>query len=104
MPYQCADICPIYEFAGFSLTERAHTTHMRRGLGLAVRERREQRQLSQASLASAVGVARQRVGALERGRLNPRYELLLALADALEMQVGELVIRAEELAKEDPLG
>jgi transcriptional regulator with XRE-family HTH domain len=77
---------------------------MRRGLGLAVRERREQRQLSQASLASAVGVARQRVGALERGQLNPRYELLLALADALGVQVGELVIRAEELAKEDPLG
>jgi putative transcriptional regulator len=77
---------------------------MLRGLGLAVRERRQQRQLSQASLASAVGVARQRVGALERGQLNPRYELLLALADVLEVQVGELVTRAERLAKEDPLG
>ncbi len=104
MPYQCADSCPIPEFADFSLTERAHTTHMLHGLGLAVRERRTQRQLSQAGLASALGVARQRIDALERGQLNPRYEFLLALADALGVQVGELVIRAERLAEEEPLG
>jgi transcriptional regulator with XRE-family HTH domain len=73
---------------------------MLRGLGLAVRERREQRRLSQASLASALGVARQRIGALERGQLNPRYELLVALADALGVEVGELVSRAEALARE----
>jgi transcriptional regulator with XRE-family HTH domain len=75
-------------------------TYMLRGLGLAVRERREQRRLSQASLASALGVARQRISALERGQLNPRYELLVALADALGVQVGELVSRAEALARE----
>jgi transcriptional regulator with XRE-family HTH domain len=72
---------------------------MLRGLGLAVRERREQRRLSQASLASALGLTRQRIGALERGQLNPRYELLVALADALGVQVGELVSRAEALAR-----
>jgi transcriptional regulator with XRE-family HTH domain len=82
------------------LPERPHTTYMLRGLGLAVRERREQRRLSQASLASALGVASQRIGALERGQLNLRYELLVALADALGVQVGELVSRAEALARE----
>jgi transcriptional regulator with XRE-family HTH domain len=73
---------------------------MLRALGLAVRERRKLHELSQAQLASAVGVEPGRIGALERGRLDPDYRLLLALADALEVGAGELVVRAEELARE----
>jgi putative transcriptional regulator len=65
-----------------------------------VRERRTQRHLSQAELALATGVARQRISAIERGRLNPRLELLIALADALDVEVGVLVTRAEALAAE----
>jgi len=82
------------------LSEHAYRTYLLRGLGLAVRERRTQRHLSQAELALATGVARQRIGALERGRLNPRYELLIALADALGVELGVLVTRAEALATE----
>jgi transcriptional regulator with XRE-family HTH domain len=80
------------------LSEHPHKTLLLRALGLAVRERREQRHLSRAELAAASGVAGKLIGALERGQLNPGYELLLALADALGMGVGALVTRAEELA------
>lgn len=82
------------------MSEHHQKIPLLRALGLAIRERREQRHLSRAELAVAIGVAKERIGALERGQLNPGYELLLALADALGVGVGALVIRAEELAAE----
>jgi transcriptional regulator with XRE-family HTH domain len=69
-------------------------------LGGAVREQRERCRLSQSALAAAAGVEEQQIRALERGQLDPEYELLLALADALEVRAGALVIRAEELARD----
>jgi transcriptional regulator with XRE-family HTH domain len=86
----------------FSVSERSQKTDILRALGQAVRERREQLSLTQAELASAMGVKAQRISALERGRINIRYELLLALADSLDVQSATLVMRAEELAREDP--
>jgi transcriptional regulator with XRE-family HTH domain len=73
-------------------------------LGRAVRELREQRRLSQAQLAAATGVPQRRIGALEAGRLDPDYVLLVALARALGVRPVTLVIRAEGLAEEEPLG
>jgi transcriptional regulator with XRE-family HTH domain len=73
-------------------------------LGRAVRELREQRRLSQAQLAAATGVPQRRIGALETGRLDPDYVLLVALARALGVRPVRLVVRAEDLAKEDPSG
>ena len=84
------------------MSERSQKTDILRALGQAVRERREQLSLTQAELASATGVKAQRISALERGRINIRYELLLALADSLDVQSATLVMRAEELAREDP--
>jgi transcriptional regulator with XRE-family HTH domain len=69
-------------------------------LGHAVREQRERCRLSPSALAAAVGVDEKRIRALERGQLDPEYELLLALADALEVPAAALVIRAEELARD----
>jgi transcriptional regulator with XRE-family HTH domain len=69
-------------------------------LGHAVREQRERCRLSPSALAAAAGVDEKRIRALERGQLDPEYELLLALADALEVPAGALVIRAEELARD----
>jgi hypothetical protein len=37
------------------------------------------------------------VRALEAGQLDPTYELLLALADGLDVRVSAFVIRAEAL-------
>ncbi len=69
-------------------------------LGRVVRELREQCQLSQAELAAAVGVRGRRVAALELGRLDPDYVLLVRLAKVLGVRAGVLLLRAEELAGE----
>ncbi len=54
-----------------------------------------------AQLAAAAGVDLGRVAALEEGRLDPSYELLLALGDGLGVRASALVIRAEELLAGD---
>jgi len=69
-------------------------------LGQALRELREERRLSQGELAAASGVEGRRIRALEDGRLDPDYLMLLALAKAMGVRAGALVIRAEELTAE----
>lgn len=66
-------------------------------LGRAVRRMREQRGMSADELAGATSMGRERVDALETGRLDPTYELLLALAEGLGTQPSALVILAEQL-------
>jgi transcriptional regulator with XRE-family HTH domain len=69
-------------------------------LGSVVRELREERHVSQVELAVTVGVERRRLDALESGRLDPDYVLLVRLAKALGVGAGALVVRAEGLANE----
>jgi transcriptional regulator with XRE-family HTH domain len=69
-------------------------------LGAAVRKLREERGLSQHELAVAAGVGERRIAALEAGRLDPDYVLLVRLAKALGVRAGALVIRAEGLSNE----
>ncbi|MGO9321788.1 MAG: helix-turn-helix transcriptional regulator [Solirubrobacteraceae bacterium] len=82
------------------MPKRTQKTH-ELALGKAVRELREQRRLSQGELAAAVGVRERRIQALEAGRLDPDYVLLVRLAKALGVRAGALVIRAEGLAQAD---
>ncbi len=70
-------------------------------LARALRELREQRGMTQVELAAATGVTDARVRALEAGRLDPDYALLLALARALGVPLLELVARVEELARRE---
>ena len=70
-------------------------------LGRAVRHLREERSLSAERLAEAAGMTRQRIAMLEAGRLDPTYELLLALADALHTQPSVIVALAEQIKEED---
>ncbi|MEF8973575.1 MAG: helix-turn-helix transcriptional regulator [Haloarcula sp.] len=56
----------------------------------AVRERREEHGLTQGDLAAHVGVTRQSINAIERGRYNPSLELALKLADEFDVTVEEL--------------
>lgn len=53
--------------------------------------------MSAPELATAGDIPTRRLQALEAGRLDPAYELLLALADALGVQPSALIIRAEEI-------
>ncbi|GAA0208091.1 helix-turn-helix transcriptional regulator [Halobaculum roseum] len=55
-----------------------------------VRARREERGLSQAGLAEAVGVTRQTINSIERGRYDPSLELAFALADFFECRIEDL--------------
>jgi transcriptional regulator with XRE-family HTH domain len=66
-------------------------------LGQADRELREQHGLSRSELAAAVGVNERRIQALEDGRLDPDYVLLVRLAKALGVRPGALLLRAEPL-------
>jgi transcriptional regulator with XRE-family HTH domain len=64
-------------------------------LGKAVRGLREERELAAEDLAKAAGVTHWRVTAIEEGRLDPDFELLLRLADAMGTRCSEFFTRAE---------
>jgi transcriptional regulator with XRE-family HTH domain len=66
-------------------------------LGNVVRSMREERDLSREALAKAAGVAHSRVTLIEEGRLDPDFELLLSLADAMGTRCTEFFTRAEAL-------
>lgn len=85
---------PIWELF---LPESGHRDADLLVLGRAVRRMREQRGMSADELAGATSMGRERVDALETGRLDPTYELLLALAEGLGTQPSALVILAEQL-------
>lgn len=56
----------------------------------AIREYREASDLTQGDLASQVGVTRQSINAIERGRYDPSLELALNLAAEFDTPVEEL--------------
>jgi putative transcriptional regulator len=55
-----------------------------------VKERRAARELSQGALAAAVGVSRQTINSIEKGRYVPSLPLALALARYFETSVEEM--------------
>ncbi|WP_440991496.1 helix-turn-helix transcriptional regulator [Haloarchaeobius baliensis] len=56
----------------------------------AARERRETRAITQGDLASHVGVTRQSINAIERGRYDPSLELALKLAAEFDVTIQQL--------------
>lgn len=56
----------------------------------SVKERREQAGLSQQSLADAVGVSRQTVISIEKGRYDPSLPLAFGLARVFGCPIEEL--------------
>ena len=55
-----------------------------------VKERRSARELSQGELAAALGVSRQTINSIEKGRYVPSLPLALALARYFEATVEEM--------------
>jgi putative transcriptional regulator len=53
-------------------------------------ERRDERGMSQADLAEAVGVSRQTINAIERDRYDPSLELAFALAAEFDCRIEEI--------------
>lgn len=66
-------------------------------LGAAVRELREARGLSQERLAQRAGVTTATVSLMERGRGNPAWGTVKAIAAGLDVGIGELAKLAERL-------
>ena len=66
-------------------------------LGRAIKLVRDQRGMSADELATSSGILRERIDALEAGRLDPTYELLVKIADGLGTQPSTLVTLAERL-------
>jgi transcriptional regulator with XRE-family HTH domain len=64
-------------------------------LGRAVSELRVRQGVSVPQLAACLGIEPESVSALEHGRLDPAYELLLDLAECLKIDAAELFARAE---------
>jgi len=58
---------------------------------LRLREVRESRGMTQAVLASLVGVAQGYISSLENGNYTPSFEVLIRLARVLKCSLDELV-------------
>ena len=54
--------------------------------------RRAERDWSQADLAAALGVSRQTVNALEKGKYDPSLPLAFKLADVFDCRIEDLFI------------
>ena len=77
------------------------TTHFLRALGVALRERREELQLTQEAVSLRTGVPQRRIWELEAGAGNPTARTLLRLVSGLDAPCSQLIARAERLAAED---
>jgi transcriptional regulator with XRE-family HTH domain len=64
-------------------------------LGIAIRELRGARGMSQEQLALEAGIHRTYLGGIERGERNPSYTNLIRLAAALGIPLSEVIARAE---------
>lgn len=69
---------------------RRYVAEERHAWGLRVLERRKQLGMSQADVASLLGVRVQTISKIERGEIVPRDYLRIALAMALSVEVSEL--------------
>lgn len=60
-----------------------------------IREERERKRLSKYALAEKSGVSQQMIGYVERGLRSPSLEILLRLTVALEIDLADLLRKAE---------
>ena len=66
-------------------------------LGLAVRELRRRRGLSQEELAHASGLHPTYISGIERGLRNPTWRSIGRLCEALQVRISELAALSESL-------
>lgn len=66
-------------------------------LGLAVKARREELELTQEQLAQDAGLHQRWISNVENGKRNPSYGSLRRLAAGLGLSASELLARAERI-------
>lgn len=70
--------------------------HVREALASAVRELRGRKRLSQEAVAADAGLNRKTIGTLERAQSLPSFLAVVAIADAMEVPLSELVVVYEQ--------
>jgi len=78
------------------------TTEFLRALGVALRERRDELQLTQEAVSLRTGVPQRRIWELEAGAGNPTARTLLRLVAGLDAPCSQLIARAEQLLDGEP--
>jgi transcriptional regulator with XRE-family HTH domain len=66
-------------------------------LGAAIKALREKKKMKQQTLAEAAGIGVAHLSKIERGRGNPTWSTVVALAEALDLSVVEVARRFEKL-------
>jgi transcriptional regulator with XRE-family HTH domain len=61
-----------------------------------VKRNREAKKLSKAALAKKAGLHQTYIGLLERGERSPNLDTAKAIADALGISLGKMIIEAEK--------
>jgi transcriptional regulator with XRE-family HTH domain len=79
------------------VAEPRSATHV--AYGRAIRELRAERGISQERLAHIADLDRTYVSGIERGERNPSLANILKLAEALDVNVSELALRAEAMQR-----
>lgn len=70
-----------------------------RALGMAIRQLREKRGLTQEAVAHEAGVTASTFGLIERGQTNPTWATVVGIAAALSVSVVEVAKAAEKLRR-----
>jgi len=73
-----------------------HSRRSQPGLGKAIRQLRERRELTQEDLAEAAGVTVRTLSQLETGNANPTWATVGDIARALGVSIAELAKRSEK--------
>lgn len=66
-------------------------------LGAAIKALREKKEIKQQTLAEAAGIGVAHLSKIERGRGNPTWSTVVALAEALDLSVVEVARHFEKL-------
>ena len=82
---------------GADKKRKATTPHQ--VFGRAVTEKRISQNLSQASLAAALGYSNYYLGRIERGQANITCDVMSAVSSYFELSIGQFWIFAESLPK-----
>jgi transcriptional regulator with XRE-family HTH domain len=75
---------------------------VRRALGQEIRRLRQLKKIGQEGFADQAGIHRNHIGLLERGELDPRLSTLLAVANALEIGLDQLLAQTFEQSPPQP--
>lgn len=61
-------------------------------------EERQKRKLSKYAVAERSGLSQQMISYVERGLRNPSFETIMRMADAMEVDLEKIIVRARQEA------